>query len=49
MSSECKITEIYCMTDNFYKEFTLQQEKISSLQISCRLSRHTVFCEKICH
>ena len=28
MFSESKITEIYCMADDFCKEFTLQQEKI---------------------
>lgn len=27
MFSGAKVTEIYCMTDNFNKEFTLQQEK----------------------
>jgi len=27
MFSETKITEIYCMTDDFCKEFTSQQEK----------------------
>ena len=27
MFPESKITEIYCMADNFYKEFVLQQEK----------------------
>ena len=27
MFSESKVTEIYCMTDDFCKEFTLQQEK----------------------
>lgn len=27
MFSEAKVTEIYCMADDFCKEFTLQQEK----------------------
>ena len=27
MFSESKVTEIYCMADDFCKEFTLQQEK----------------------
>ena len=27
MFSEAKVTEIYCMTDDFCKEFALQQEK----------------------
>ena len=27
MFAEAKVTEIYCMTDDFCKEFTLQQEK----------------------
>ena len=27
MSSEAKVTEIYCMADDFCKEFALQQEK----------------------
>lgn len=27
MFSESKITEIYCMADNFCKEFALQQKK----------------------
>ena len=27
MFSESKVTEIYCMTDDFCKEFVLQQEK----------------------
>ena len=27
MSPESKVTEIYCTTDDFCKEFTLQQEK----------------------
>lgn len=26
MFSESKVTEIYCMTDDFCKEFALQQE-----------------------
>lgn len=28
MFSEAKVTEIYCMADDFCKEFTLQQKKI---------------------
>lgn len=28
MFSESKVTEIYCMADDFCKEFVLQQEKI---------------------
>ena len=27
MFPECKVTEIYCMADDFCKEFTFQQEK----------------------
>ena len=27
MFPESKVTEIYCMADDFCKEFTLQQEK----------------------
>ena len=27
MFSEAKVTEIYCMADDFCKEFALQQEK----------------------
>ena len=27
MFSEAKVTEIYCMADDFCKEFTLQQKK----------------------
>lgn len=27
MFSEAKVTEIYCMADDFCKKFTLQQEK----------------------
>lgn len=27
MSSESKVTEIYCMADDFCKKFALQQEK----------------------
>ena len=27
MFSESKVTEIYCMADDFCKEFVLQQEK----------------------
>ena len=28
MFSESKITEIYCMADDFCKEFSFQQEKL---------------------
>lgn len=27
MSSEAKVTKIYCMADDFCKEFVIQQEK----------------------
>lgn len=27
MFPKSKVIEIFCMTDDFYKEFTLQQEK----------------------
>ncbi|EEX44477.1 hypothetical protein BACFIN_07821, partial [Bacteroides finegoldii DSM 17565] len=27
MFPKSKVTEIYCMADDFYKEFTFQQEK----------------------
>lgn len=27
MFSESKVTEIYCIADDFFKEFALQQEK----------------------
>ena len=30
MFTESKITEIYCMADDFCKEFALQQEKYGS-------------------
>ena len=31
MFPESKVTEIYCMADDFCKEFTLQQEKYMGL------------------
>ena len=33
MFSEAKVTEIFCMADDFCKEFTLQQEKYMSANI----------------
>ena len=36
MFSEAKVTEIYCMTDDFYKEFALQQEKFMVKDKSCK-------------
>lgn len=35
MSPKFKVTEIYCMTDDFYKEITLQQAKYI---------RHSMIC-----
>ena len=37
MFSEFKVTEIYCMEDDFYKEYALQQEKY---MIEDKKSRH---------
>ena len=43
MLSAAKVTEIYCMADDFCKEFTLQQEKymvgnkiLQYVQIVCK-------------
>ncbi len=36
MFSEAKVTEIYCMADDFCKEFTLQQEKFMVEDKSCK-------------
>ncbi len=34
MFPESKVTEIYCMADDFCKEFAVQQEKYGSSDIS---------------
>ena len=36
MFSEAKVTEIYCMADDFCKEFVLQQEKFMVEDKSCK-------------
>ncbi len=36
MFSEAKVTEIYCMADDFCKEFAIQQEKYMVKDISYR-------------
>ncbi len=36
MFSESKVTEIYCMADDFCKEFTLQQEKYMIALVSTK-------------
>ena len=36
MFSEAKVTEIYCMADDFCKEFLLQQEKFMVEDKSCK-------------
>lgn len=36
MFSETKVTEIYCMPDDFCKEFALQQEKFIVEDKSCK-------------
>ena len=36
MFSEAKVTEIYCMADDFCKEFALQQEKFMVEDKSCK-------------
>ena len=35
MSSESKVTEIYCLADDFCKEFAVQQEKYMIKDTSC--------------
>lgn len=38
MFPESKVTEIYCMADDFCKEFTLQQEKYMILKSASNLN-----------
>ncbi len=45
MFSEAKVTEIYCMTDDFCKEFAIQQEKY---MVKDTLHKHRYKPNRVC-